>query len=116
MIKIRPYHPQSQGKVERSHRALRKNIAFHFGHLRRSGVNWAKQLKEYKKLQNKESMEALGNKSPFEVFHGRKSNAVLNHIQGGRCVRECTSAKVQSPKSTDYAQNKKKLDAIRSRA
>ena len=44
-------------------------------------------------------MEALGNKSPFEVFYGRKSNA-----------------KLQSPKSTDYAQNKKKLDAIRSRA
>ena len=107
MIKIRPYHPQSQGKVERSHRALRKTIAFDFGHLRKSGVNWAKQLKEYKKLQNKESMEVLGNKSPFEVFYG---------IPGGRCVRECTSVKVQSPKSTDYAQNKKKLDAIRSRA
>ena len=114
MIQSRPYHPQSQGKVERSHRALRKKIAFDFGHLRKSGVNWAKQLKEYQKLQNEESMEALGNKSPFEVFYGRKSNAVLNHIPGGRCVREHTFAKVQSPKSTDYAQNKKKLDAIRS--
>ena len=61
-------------------------------------------------------MEALVNKSPFEVFYGRKSNAILNHIPGGRCVRERTFAKVQSPKSTDYAQNKKKLDAIRSRA
>ena len=72
MIQSRPYHPQSQGKVKRSHRALRKKIAFDFGHLRKSGVNWAKQLKEYQKLQNEESMEALGNKSPFE--------AVLNHI------------------------------------
>ena len=116
MIQSRPYHPQSQGKVERSHRALRKKIAFDFGHLRKSGVNWAKQLKEYQKLQNEESMEALANKSPFVVFYGRKSNAVLNHIPGGRCVRERTFAKVQSPKSTDYAQNKKKLDAIRSRA
>ena len=106
MIQSRPYHPQSQGKVERSHRALRKKIAFDFVHLRRSGVNWAKQLKEYQKLQNEESMESLGNKSPFEVFYGRKSNAVLNHIPGGRCVRECTSAKVQAPKSTDYAQSK----------
>ena len=81
-----------------------------------SGVNWAKQLKEYQKLQNKESMEALGNKTPFEVFYGRKSNAVLNYIPGGRCIRERTSVKVQSPKSTDFAQNKKKLDTIRSRA
>ena len=93
-----------------------KKIAFDFGHLRKSGVNWAKQLKEYQKLQNEDSMEALVNKSPFEVFYGRKSNAILNHIPGGRCVRERTFAKVQSPKSTDYAQNKKKLDAIRSRA
>ena len=115
MIQSRPYHPQSQGKVERSHRALRKKITFDFGHLRKSGVNWAKQLKEYQKLQNEESMEALGNKSPFEVFYSRKSNAVLNHQPGGRCARECTFAKVQSPKSTDYAQNKK-FDAIRSRA
>ena len=61
-------------------------------------------------------MEALGNKSPFEVFYGRKSNAVLNHIPGGQCVEERTSPKVQSPKSTDYAQNKKKLDVTRSRA
>ena len=49
MILSRPYHPQSQGKVERSRRALRKKIAFDFGHLRKSGVNWAKQLKEYQK-------------------------------------------------------------------
>ena len=26
MIKLRPYHPQSQGKVERSHRSLRKKL------------------------------------------------------------------------------------------
>ena len=116
MIRSRPYHPQSQGKVERSHRALRKKIAFDLGHLSKSGVNWAKQLKEYQKLQNEESMEALGNRSPFEVFYGRKSNAVLNHLPGGRCVRERSSAKLQSPKSADYAQNKKKLDMIRSRA
>ena len=54
MIQSRPYHPQSQAKVERSHRALRKKIAFDFGHLRKSGVNWAKQLKEDQKLQNEQ--------------------------------------------------------------
>ena len=59
-------------------------IAFNFGQLRKSGVNWAKQPKEYQKLQNEESMAALQNKSAFEVFYGSKSNAVLNHISGGR--------------------------------
>ena len=57
MIQSRPYHPQSQEKVERSRRALRKKIAFDFGHLRKSGVNWAKQLKEDQRLQNEESKE-----------------------------------------------------------
>lgn len=34
-----------------------KKIAFDFGHLRKSGVDWAKQLKEDQKLQNEESKE-----------------------------------------------------------
>lgn len=37
-------------------------------HLSKTGVNWVKQLKEYQKLQNEESMETLNNHSPFEVF------------------------------------------------
>ena len=49
-----------QGKVERSHRALRKKIAFDMAHLNRNGINWATQLNEYQRLQNEESMEALG--------------------------------------------------------
>ena len=37
-------------------------------HLSKTGVNWVKQQKEYQKLQNEESMEALNNHSLFEVF------------------------------------------------
>ena len=70
IIKGSPYHPQSQGKVERSHRSLRKKVAFDMAHLSKTGVNWVKQLKEYQKLQNEESMEALHNHSPFEFFYG----------------------------------------------
>lgn len=54
VIWSKPYHPQSQGKVERSHRALRKKKnAFDLGHLSKSGVHWAKhvQLRECQKLQ-----------------------------------------------------------------
>ena len=68
IVRGSPYHPQSQGKVERSHRALRKKISFDMVHLNKNGVNWAIQLKEYQKLQNEESMEALGRQSPFQVF------------------------------------------------
>ena len=88
IVRGSPYHPQSQGKVERSHRAIRKKISFDMAHLNKNGVSWAIQLKEYQKLQNEESMEALGRQSPFQVFYGRESNAVTNVAQGGRCVRE----------------------------
>ncbi|XP_067023106.1 KRAB-A domain-containing protein 2-like [Acropora muricata] len=88
IVRGSPYHPQSQGKVERSHRALRKKISFDMAHLNKNGVNWAIQLKEYQKLQNEESMEALGRQSPFQVFYGRESNAVKNFAPGGRCVCE----------------------------
>ena len=32
-VKSSPYHPQSQGKVERSHRTLRKKIMYDLGHM-----------------------------------------------------------------------------------
>ena len=81
----------------------KKKNAFDLGHLSKSGVHWAKhvQLREYQKLQNEESIEALINKSPFEVFYGRKSNAVLNHIPGGRCVIECNAIRSRAKKATD---------------
>ena len=100
-----PYHPQSQGiRVERSHRALRKKISFDMAHRNKNGVNWAIQLKEYQKLQNKESMEALGRRSPFQVFYGRESNAVTNFAQGGRCVRESGKSS-RTPAERDFKKN-----------
>ena len=34
IIRSSPYHPQSQGKVERSHRTLRKKIMYDLGHVK----------------------------------------------------------------------------------
>ena len=48
-VRSSPYHPQSQRKVERSPRALRKKVPFDMAHLNKNGVNWAIQLKEYQK-------------------------------------------------------------------
>ena len=60
MIKSRPYHPQSQGKVERSHRSLRKKIMYDFINLGKKGVNWASNLASYNRILNEESKEQLG--------------------------------------------------------
>lgn len=115
IVRSSPYHPQSQGKVERSHRALRKKIAFDMAHLNKNGINWATQLNEYQRLQNEESMEALGRQSPFEVFYGRQSNAVKNHVQGGRCVNE-GSKPPQKPKKKDVDKNIQQFQKIRNKA
>ena len=115
IVRGSPYHPQSQGKVERSHRALRKKISFDMAHLNKNGVNWAIQLKEYQKLQSEESMEALGRQSPFQVFYGRESNAVKNFAQGGRCV--CESGKSsRTPTKKDFTTTAHKCSKMRNKA
>ena len=98
IVRSSPYHPQSQGKVERS----RKKIAFDLAHLNRNGINWATQLNEYQRLQNKESMEALVASLHLKFFYGRQSNAVKNHVQGGRCINE-GSKLLQKPKKKHLA-------------
>lgn len=69
-------------------------------HLNKKWGDWAIQLKEYQKLQNEESMEALGCQSPFQVFYGRETNAVKNVAQGGQCVKGITSSKEKLSKET----------------
>lgn len=68
MIKSRPYHPQSRGKVERSHRRLRKKIKYDSIKLGKKGVNWVVNLCAYNRILNDESKEELGWRSPFEIY------------------------------------------------
>ena len=77
MIKSRPYHPQSQGKVERSHRRLREKIKYDLIALGKKGVNWAKHLPDYNRVLNEESKEELGWKTPFQIYYGRGSNVLV---------------------------------------
>ena len=71
IIRSRAYHPQSQGKVEWSHRTLRDRIQFD---LRGHGCNWVKNLYKYQSALNDDVKRELGGRSPFEVYFQRKSN------------------------------------------
>ncbi|XP_041480354.1 uncharacterized protein LOC121427848 [Lytechinus variegatus] len=66
-----PYHPKSQGKVERSHRS---KILFDLIS-RRYGVNWVPKLSKCAKVLNDEPKEVLGWNTPFSVFFGRCSDS-----------------------------------------
>ena len=117
IIRSSPYHPQSQGKEERSHRSLKKKILFDMLHLRKAGINWATQLREYQKVLNEQPMEVQGNLSPFQIFYGRESNSVSQRIPEGCCVEE-SKAQTSSvlPSCTDFEKNRKIVSRIRSKA
>lgn len=76
MITSRSYNPKAQGKVERSHRELRKKLNYVMVSLKYKGVNWVKNLPNYMRILNELAREELGWHSPFEIYYGRTSNFV----------------------------------------
>ena len=52
IICSRPYHPQSQGKVERSHRSLRAKMEYDILKMGKKGVNWRNNIQEYQHILN----------------------------------------------------------------
>ena len=115
IIRSSPYHPQSQSKVERSHRTLRKKMMYDLGHMSKVGVNWVSQLREYQKILNEEPMDVLGSQSPFEVFYGREANAVTQRVPGGFCCKEGSSSKRANvlPKYNDFTKQSDQTTRIR---
>ena len=71
-IYSRPYHPQSQGKVERSHRFLREKMAYDLQRMAKKGVNWVKKLPVYQRILNKDPKEVLKYRTAFQVYCARK--------------------------------------------
>lgn len=65
-----PYHPQSQGKVERMHRSLKSIMKYEC--LTTKSVNWVEQIPKYQQIINDRPKECLAMQCPFEVFFGRR--------------------------------------------
>ena len=80
LIKSSPYHPQSQGKCERSHREVRDKINFKLKS-QQSGFNWARNLFEVQEAINNIPKEVLGNRTPGEVYANRGNAAMCEQVR-----------------------------------
>ena len=115
MIKSRPYNPKAQGKVERSHRELRKKILYDMIVRKRNGVNWVRNLPSYMKCLNNDKREELGWKSAFEIYFGRKSNELIKAglPQGSEFIY---TEQVKPGASTDYVSHTEQTKRLRRKA
>ena len=84
IISSSPYHPQSQGKVERCHRAIRRKILYDLIRKDDEGVNWVEQVPSYCEIINNDVKEELGYRSPFNVYFGRMNNIINRPLH--RCL------------------------------
>ena len=75
VVRSSAYHPQSQGKIERMHRELKKKMYYDLTRIRNTGVNWVKQLPRYAAVLNENHNIELGKRTPFEVYYGRRKNS-----------------------------------------
>ena len=75
VITSRPYHPQSQGKVERMNQILKRQLAFDLIKHNREGVNWARHLPSYQNEINDRPTECLKWQTTFHVYFGRRRNS-----------------------------------------
>ncbi|XP_077866855.1 uncharacterized protein LOC144355661, partial [Saccoglossus kowalevskii] len=75
MIRSRSRHPQSQGKVERSHRTIKSRLRFdEFSKLSETkGIEWVDSVPACEQLYNNTYHQAI-KMSPFEAFFARQNN------------------------------------------
>lgn len=71
----RPYHPQTQGKIERWHRSLKNQILLENYHLPGELEDAIRQFIDY--YNHERYHESLGNLTPADVYYGR-GQAILD--------------------------------------
>ena len=96
-IRSRPYHPQSQGKVEHLHRLLHDKIKYDLLAMKGKGVNWAKNLPSFCRILNEGHKEELGRLGPFIVYYGQKSNVVKKASLENYNIDSCPAKPLKTP-------------------
>ena len=86
-INSRPYHPETQGKCERSHRTLKKKLNL----LKRTskGSNWVKDLPKVLNSMNTTAKEVLNYQTPFDIFFGRAKDMSSVKSNVARSSKRC---------------------------
>ena len=74
MITSRTNHPQSQGKIERSHREFRQKLHYDMFHLNSKDVNWIENIPNYLRVLQELAREELGSRSLPEIYYERILN------------------------------------------
>ena len=89
----RSYHPQSQGKIERSHRVLHKKIHYDMIKLRKTGINWGHNLQGYIRVLNELARDEQCWKSPVEGCYGRIPKNIQKQVIEDERIIELPSAR-----------------------
>ena len=100
VIRSSPYHPQSQGKVERSHRALRSKIAYEF----------VQNLPDYQSILNEDPKEVLGYKTVYFARRPYSCNTAMADEEVVQNVGYC------DPSEGDRRRHSKRASKIRRQA
>ena len=89
----RPYHPQSQGKIESSHISWKRKLNFDIR--KQTETTWVDSLDLYCRLRNEE-VHSSTKYTPFEVYHGRQSNRLKPHFKSSN--KNTSSVKTKTKK------------------
>ena len=105
VVKGRPNHPQSQGKVERAHRSFKKKTMHDFLVMGKAGVNWVKSLPDYARSLNQDPKEELSWKSNTGNPNVQEWDMAYNKYHN-----------MIHPRSRDYSEHEANFRTIRNLA
>ena len=94
LIHGRPYHPESQGKVERNNALIKKKLRFLRSKER--GANWVKDLRKVCYAINSTRRQSIGYLRPLDVYFGRSEDSV------DRMRTKAKEASDKSAQSTNF--------------